>query len=162
MKKIDTYDGSERLANVRQEAFAQAYVFFPDDKGKFYNASNAYRQAGYKVTSDESCRVCASKLLTNANVQARVQFLIDLTDKQLMREGLKFRRKNLQRLDDIADSDSMNGMIKVAAIREMNAMLGFKAPERHELTGANGTPLVRSEAELEKEYEELKRMLEKC
>ncbi len=52
--------------NTRQEAFAQNLV------AKGMNATAAYKAAGYAAKHDSAIRADASRLLTNANVKARV------------------------------------------------------------------------------------------
>lgn len=49
-----------------REAFCLAY-------SQCGNATQAYKQAGYKVKTDSTARVNGSKLLTNADIQARLQ-----------------------------------------------------------------------------------------
>ena len=49
-----------------REAFCLAYA-------QCGNATQAYKQAGYKVKTDSTARVNGSKLLTNADIQARLQ-----------------------------------------------------------------------------------------
>jgi phage terminase small subunit len=57
--------GADRLT-VRQQAFVDVYVVGG-------NATEAYKQAGYKVVSADGGRASASRLLTNANVRAAVE-----------------------------------------------------------------------------------------
>lgn len=49
-----------------REAFCLAYA-------QCGNATQAYKQAGYKVKSDDVARRSASRLLTNVDIQARLQ-----------------------------------------------------------------------------------------
>ena len=59
-----------RLSNIRQEAFCQAY-------SKSGNATEAYKEAGYKCKSDDAARANAARLLANDNVRSR---LVELGD----------------------------------------------------------------------------------
>lgn len=59
-----------RLANVKQEAFCQAY-------SKSGNATEAYKQAGYKTKNDNTTAAGASQLLRNPKVQERLKELGD-------------------------------------------------------------------------------------
>lgn len=59
--------GALPLANARHERFCQEYLV---DR----NGSAAYLRAGYKAT-DDAAKVAASRLLTLANVSARVAYL---------------------------------------------------------------------------------------
>jgi Terminase small subunit len=56
------------LPNPRHEAFAQAiFSGIVGAKGGAHSQAEAYRRAGYHVTSGNSARACASRLLTFAN-----------------------------------------------------------------------------------------------
>lgn len=57
-----------RLENVKWEAFCQNY-------SKSGNATEAYKNAGYKVKTEAAANNNASRLLRNARVQARLQEL---------------------------------------------------------------------------------------
>ena len=57
-----------RLDNVKWEAFCQNY-------SKSGNATDAYRNAGYKVKSEQACNTNAVRLLRNAKVRARLKEL---------------------------------------------------------------------------------------
>ena len=55
-----------RGLSPRQEAFCMAYA-------KCGNATQAYREAGYKAKSDNVAAASAAKILRNAKVQARLE-----------------------------------------------------------------------------------------
>ena len=59
---------SDIKLTVKQEAFCLHYA-------KTGNATESYKKAGYKITSDEVTGVNASRLLKNDKVQARLQEL---------------------------------------------------------------------------------------
>jgi len=63
-------DGSKPLANVRWEAFCVAYTGHCRR-----NAAGAYVAAGYKPKTPGTAAVNAGRLLTNANIAARVEHL---------------------------------------------------------------------------------------
>lgn len=65
------YDGSTPLTDSQHEAFAQA-IF---EQGLNKNISDAYKAAGYKVNSTESASACGCRLLNNAKVSARIEWL---------------------------------------------------------------------------------------
>ena len=69
-----------RLSNIRQEAFCQAY-------SKSGNATEAYKEAGYKPKSDKAAQVCASKLLSNAIVANRLKELGDVKEKSTIADA---------------------------------------------------------------------------
>lgn len=54
-----------KLKNAKHEKFAQEYVRDP-------NMTRAYKAAGYSAKSDDVACACASRLLNNARVAARV------------------------------------------------------------------------------------------
>jgi hypothetical protein len=56
------------LSNPRHEAFAQAiFSGIINGKGGARSQAEAYRRAGYHVTTGNSAKACASRLLTFAN-----------------------------------------------------------------------------------------------
>jgi terminase small subunit-like protein len=57
------------LENVKHEKFCLA-LFKPKT-----SATQAYKDAGYKVTNDNAAAACASRLLTNAKVSVRMEEL---------------------------------------------------------------------------------------
>lgn len=56
--------------NVKQEAFCLHYA-------KTGNATEAYKEAGYKVKTERSAYAASNKLLKNVKVQARLKELAD-------------------------------------------------------------------------------------
>lgn len=58
-----------------REAFCLAYA-------QCGNATQAYKQAGYKVKTDSTARVNGSRLLTNADIQARLQEIHDKIESE--------------------------------------------------------------------------------
>lgn len=63
-------DGARPLDNVRWEAFCIAYT------GDFRrNAAGAYVAAGYRPKTPGTAAVCATQLLMNPNIAARVEHL---------------------------------------------------------------------------------------
>ena len=68
--------------NANQEKFCQYYV----SKDSFANGVESYAAAyGIELTEKtyNSCKVLASKLLTNVNVLARINKLLDLLEQKL-------------------------------------------------------------------------------
>lgn len=62
------------------------------------NASMAYKEAGYKVKSDGAIRVNASRMLTNANIQTRIEEI----RKQIASEKIMTPIEMQERLTSIA------------------------------------------------------------
>jgi phage terminase small subunit len=88
------YGGGEDVMSKltdKQEAFVREYMID-------LNATQAYLRAGYKV-SDNVARANASRLLTNANIHARIEQLQADRAKKLELDA----NWVLQRLKDISD-----------------------------------------------------------
>ncbi len=97
------------------------------------NATEAYKAAGYDVRSDNTARANASRMLTNANVQARIAELREkLEDGKIM--DAKERR---QVLTEIARSNREEPQDRIRAIDTMNKMDGLYI-NKTQLSGADG------------------------
>lgn len=153
MKELETYDGSTPLQNLRHERFAQEYV---TNGG---NATEAYRSAGYKR---EDCRDVASRLSTNANIRARISYLRRQYLEHWREEYYGEVKNNVETLRKIRDSKGAKDSDRISAVRTMNDMVGFNAPTKQEVTGADGRPLMQTDEELEAQIEELRRKMERC
>ena len=116
----------------RQEAFARAYV----ETG---NASEAYRRAypRAKHWKPETVHSRASHLLRNSKVLTRVEEL----KAELARRSLWTREQSVQALIRVIENPDKASDI-VAAVKELNAMHGFNAPDKVEVTGTGGGPVI--------------------
>lgn len=102
------------LSNSRREKFAQGRV-------SGMSADAAYRAAGYRP-----CRQSASRLLSNADVLARIAEL-----QGPLIEKVQFDTElRLQLLAGIALDESKDPRARVAAIHEANKMLGAHASQQ--------------------------------
>jgi len=105
----------------KQESFAQEYV-------KSGNASESYRKAGYK---GNNVRQLASQLLTNIDVQKRVQELQEVGKKEfeVTKEFLYQKYMNLHDLH-------MEGQGAVAkgSLDSIAKMFGLNEPEKLDVT----------------------------
>ena len=86
-----------QLANARHEAFVQAYIVNKN------NATEAYKATHAKCKSDKAARACASRLLTIANVAARIAELQEagaeravVTLESLISEAADIQRKAIE------------------------------------------------------------------
>jgi hypothetical protein len=110
---------------AKQEAFAQAVA------GGMSQAE-AYR-TNYDV--DPNCKpetiwVNASQLMSDTNVSQRVALLKD----EIAAKALWTREDSVRTLKEIAlDAEARHGD-KTGAIKELNAMHGFNAPTKTEMT----------------------------
>ena len=107
----------------KQEAFAQALA-------DGLNQSDAYRKA-YDANNmkPETVQNSAYKVLKNDEVTARVKELQDtIVSKQLWT-----REDSVRTLKSVIDDAERLGD-KVSAVKELNAMHGFNAPTKSELT----------------------------
>jgi phage terminase small subunit len=108
----------------KQERFAQAIA-------DGMNQSDAYRTA-YSAAAmlDATIHSKASVLMADGKVAARVGMLKQaIADKHLWT-----REDSVKGLRAVADKDEAKGPEIVAAIKELNAMHGFNAPTKHELS----------------------------
>ena len=95
--------------NEKQELFCQ---FFSSSSEFFGNGVHSYQQAYGEHISYDVAKVCAHKLLTNANILKRIDDLIEITmnDQMVDKELSKVIKQD-------AEFSS-----KVAAIREYNRL----------------------------------------
>lgn len=118
----------------KQEAFAQAIA-------DGMTQADAYRAAfDAQKMKAETIHKRASELMTNGEVTGRVQQLRG----ELSAKALWTRGKSVEALVgayEIAQSQK-NASGMTAAVKELNAMHGFNAPQKHELTGAGGGPIA--------------------
>jgi phage terminase small subunit len=114
------------LKNARHEKFAQTLA-----KGK--TADEAYVDAGYKPD-----RGHASRLAAKGNIQARVEEI-----KSRVADKAEWTAADrLRDLKTIFDASlEKDARVAIAAIAEANKMQGSYAPQKRELTGANGGPI---------------------
>src|SRR6185437_9695766 len=149
------------LANAKHEAFARAIVGGTP-------AREAYRGAGYKPKSDDVATACASRLLADASVSARVAELKEaaaekavMTRAEVLRELSLLGRSSLKRilvrgedtrevvesLQDLPDEDA--AAIKSIVVDTYITGSGDTAREvkrlRHEHTGKDGGPIETKE-----------------
>ena len=113
----------------RQEKFCLEYV-------KCGNATEAYRNAGYKTNTPASAWVSACQLLRNPKVKERIEQLSEEVKSAKMMDIAERR----ERLAEIArDTDSTKQDV-IRAIDTLNKMDGAYL-QRTEITG-NGIPVV--------------------
>jgi phage terminase small subunit len=93
-KQAETYDGSTPLPNAKHEQFCHEY---PTD----FNLTQAYIRAGY---SKNGARQSANKLLTNADIRARLAYLRAERTKQATKTADDIERE----LEKLAFSDVTN------------------------------------------------------
>lgn len=123
----DTTDPAQPLENIRHERFAVLY------SGEcFGNASKAYQGAGYRPKCENSVRIDASRLLTNANIMARISFLRSALGKTLAIDCTRILELRLQ----IAYDRDEQGSTRLQALRDVERALGLEAPQRIEQTGS--------------------------
>ncbi len=118
---------SEKLT-AKQEKFAQC-VF------DGMTQVDAYREAyGGENATAKTLQENASRLAKNSKVLARVAQL----RQQVEEKALWTRLDSVQALADIARGGEARANEKVAAIKELNAMHGFNAPQKIEHGGSIG------------------------
>lgn len=111
---------------AKQEAFCQAIA-------DGLNQSDAYRKAydasGMKA---ETVNKRASELMASGEVAGRV----DELREALAEKAVWSRLDSIQALREIAYGGESRPTEKVAAIKELNAMHGYNAPAKLELSGS--------------------------
>ena len=112
----------------RQENFCLEYA-------KCGNATQAYMASGYSVKDGKTAKVNASRLLTNANVKARIEEL----RAQIKSAKILTIEQRKEILTDIANDTESTKQDKVKAIDTLNKMDGVYL-NRTEITG--GLPVV--------------------
>jgi hypothetical protein len=111
---------------AKQEAFAQGIA---DGLGQ----ADAYRSAyDAENMKDDSIYPIASKLMNNHKVATRVAEL----KSQVVEKQLWSREMSVKAL--VQAYKEGNGAVKVSAVKELNAMHGFNAPQKIDLTGELG------------------------
>jgi hypothetical protein len=111
---------------AKQEAFAQGIA---DGLGQ----ADAYRTAyDAENMKDETVYPNASRLMSNSKVAARVAQL----KSQVVEKQLWSREMSVKAL--VQAYKEGNGAVKVSAVKELNAMHGFNAPQKIDLTGELG------------------------
>ena len=111
---------------AKQERFAQCIA-------DGMNQADAYR-ASYDASKSkpESIYSRASALMADSKVMSRVTELRNA----LASKALWTREKSVQALADIAGDAEARAAEKVSAIKELNAMHGFNAPTKLEVSGS--------------------------
>jgi len=114
---------------AKQEAFAQAIA-----DGK--NQSDAYR-AAYSAGNmkDNSINVNASKMAADAKVALRIKEL----KEALANKSLWTREQSVAVLAEVVGSMDAKHSDKISAVKVLNDMQGFNAPEKLELSGTVST-----------------------
>ena len=114
----------------KQEAFCLAYV----ETG---NASEAYRRA-YDAARMKPGTVNrkAKELLDNGKIAARV----DELRSELVRLNLWTREQSVRALIDVVHNPNKQADV-IAAVKELNAMHGFNAPDKLEVSGPGEGPI---------------------
>ena len=115
--------------SVRQEKFCLEYA-------KSGNATEAYKLAGY-TASDEAARRNASRLLTNADVQARLQELQQETAIPAIADAQEIQSLLTEAMRNCAANGDVLGICKTADI--LNKMHGAYVNKTELTSNAGGT-----------------------
>ena len=134
VRRIVDFASAVETMTPKQEKFAQCVA-------DGMSQAEAYRTA-FSVkesTKPETSQANASRLMANSTVSARVAEL----KSKLEQKGLWTREMSVQALQkamDIAQNQN-NAAGLTGAVKELNAMHGFNAPLKHEVTGKDGSPM---------------------
>lgn len=119
----------------KQENFAQAIA---DGKSQADAYRCAYNAAAMKP---ETIRKRASELIRDRDVAAMVALL----RQQLSDKCMWSREDSIRTLKTVIDNDDASAA-RIAAVKELNAMHGFNAPVKTEITGKDGGPIANTHA----------------
>lgn len=128
---------------AKQENFAQAIA-------DGMTQADAYRSAYIpKKMSDNAIYRDASVMVSSPKISQRVSELRSALEKK----ALWTREMSVKAL--VAAYREGNGAVKVSAVKELNLMHGFNAPQKHEVSGVAGAPIeILTGAKLEKALED--------
>ena len=101
------------------------------------NATEAYKNAGYKVRSDKVAGVCAAKLLGNARVQQRIAELRSEMDSHKIMDAVERR----ELLTQFARDEETAKPDRLKAMDLLNKMDGVYI-NKTQVSGADGGPLT--------------------
>ena len=120
------------MLTPKQEAFAQGLA-------DGMSQAAAYRQAYPKSQAWKDATVWrkASLAAANGDVQARVEAI----RAELAERNLWSRTDSVRVLREVAENGE-KGAERVAAVKELNAMHGFQAPQKLEHSGLGAITLV--------------------
>jgi len=103
------------------------------------NYSSAYRESYSRSVKwkDKTVHECASRLCSKVGAR------IDDIKKELEKQNLWTKVKSVKILATIAEQAEKESD-KIAAVKELNSMHGFNAPNKHDISNSDGSlkPLV--------------------
>ena len=101
------------------------------------NATEAYKNAGYKVRSDKVAGVCAAKLLGNARIQNRIAELRREMDSHKIMDAAERR----ELLTQFARDEETGKTDRLRAVDLLNKMDGVYI-NKTQVSGVDGAPLT--------------------
>lgn len=101
------------------------------------NATEAYKNAGYKARSDKVAGVCAAKLLGNARVQQRIAELRSEMDSHKIMDAAERR----ELLTQFARDEETGKADRLKAMDLLNKMDGVYI-NKTQVSGTDGGPLT--------------------
>lgn len=101
------------------------------------NATEAYKNAGYKVRSDKVAGVCAAKLLGNARIQKRIAELRHEMDSRKIMDAAERR----ELLTQFARDGRTGKKDRLRAVDLLNKMDGIYI-NKTQVSGVDGAPLA--------------------
>ena len=99
--------------------------------------AEAYKRAGYKVKSDKTAAVCATKLLKKDNIKARIAEL----RKEFASSKIMDAAERRELLTQFARDEETGRADRLRAIDLLNKMDGIYITKA-QVSGADGAPLV--------------------
>jgi phage terminase small subunit len=130
------------MLTPKQEAFVLAYI----ETG---NASEAYRQAGYKAGNAKTTNEAASRLLKNSKVIARLNAL---REKHVERHEVTIDSLVAELEEARALAAKIEAPAAMVAATMGKAKLYGKVIDKNELTGKDGGPIETADASPRDEF----------
>lgn len=113
MRTTTEFDASKPLANSKHEKFVQLVA-----SGN--SQSDSYKKVYKLKKSDDNARISASQLLTNINIQKRLQYL----KNQNAEQDALTRAEKRQILAEFARNPELSAKERISAIETDNKMTG--------------------------------------
>lgn len=138
--------------NLKQQKFLLHYI-------REGNGAEAYRQSYNQLAEANVAATCASRLLTNVDIKAVLEAFQDHKDEDLILirrtyvEAAKGAIKPIYGKDSDGQPEKVEDlpdyMTRIKAAEALAKLHGLNAPDKQELTGKNGGPVIIQSAPLD-------------
>jgi len=105
----------------KQKRFCEEYIFD-------FNGTRAYKAVYKDVKKESSAMAAASRLLSNVKISEYIEEI----QKDFRKQANISFLSQVARIEEIISTDETTTREKIDAIKEINKMFGFYAPEKKE------------------------------